>query len=183
MIQIFLKKLRKNCNGEVVDKSLTFLENKMDDKAQILIDEKEKDEISNELSEGEIDYIRSSFGSNDIFREQFREPYSIGEMVNAQKLRMENDLLFNEVDKNVVKEKSNKLIAINFKSFDQSINCFIPCYFKDTFLKALEILYLSYPELKEKEAFFLSKGNLIEKFKTLEENKIRNGDVILIMSK
>ena len=37
-----------------------------------------------------------------------------------------------------------------------------------------------YPELKNKIIFFLVNGCIVEEFKTLEQNKIRNNNKILI---
>ena len=42
------------------------------------------------------------------------------------------------------------------------------------------ILYEKYPKYVESENFFLVNGNRINKYKTLQENKINNNDVITL---
>ena len=91
---------------------------------------------------------------------------------------------FNEIkdDSNKDNEKVSidKIIAVIFTSTDQSINFPIAGLKSDLFSKLEEKLYLEYPDLRNKNIFFIAKGNIVKKNLNLEENNIKNGDHILI---
>ena len=72
------------------------------------------------------------------------------------------------------------IIAVNFVSWNQKINYPMACRKTDIFEKIEEKLYLEYPELKSKRIYFIANGKAIDKSSTLEENKIKNGNTILI---
>ena len=73
-----------------------------------------------------------------------------------------------------------KLIAIKLISVDQDID--LPIITKNTeaFSKIEKILYNKYPKYKNSENYFIVNGNQINRNMTLEENKIRNDDSIMI---
>lgn len=74
-----------------------------------------------------------------------------------------------------------KAIAINFSSINQKISNFcLVCKNTDIFVKLEEKLYNEYPEYKDIETYFMANGNKIKRFKTLEENKINNGNNIVL---
>ena len=72
--------------------------------------------------------------------------------------------------------------AINFVSQgNQDIfNYALPCKNTDLFVRLEEKLYNEYPKYKNYETYFEVKTKRIKRFKTLDENKIKNGDVINI---
>ena len=79
------------------------------------------------------------------------------------------------------KFKSNEdedIISVIFSSLDQNIHYSIPCKKSDSFSKIEQKLYKEFPQYKEKNKFFLVNGNKIEVNNTLEENNIKNSDVI-----
>ena len=78
------------------------------------------------------------------------------------------------------KVSMDKIIAVIFTSTDQSINFPIAGLKSDLFSKLEEKLYLEYPDLRNKNIFFIAKGNIVKKNLNLEENNIKNGDHILI---
>lgn len=71
-------------------------------------------------------------------------------------------------------------LNLNFTSTDQKINCTIKCKLNDKFCVVEDLLYEKYPEYKDSENFFLVNGNRINKFKTLEENGLKNDDNIIL---
>ena len=73
-----------------------------------------------------------------------------------------------------------KLITIKFISVDQTINFSTYAKINDNFSKIENILYNNYPNYKETENYFLVNGKKIIKYKTLEENKIKNNDVLTL---
>ena len=50
----------------------------------------------------------------------------------------------------------------------------------DKFSKLEDILYDKYPAYKDSENYFLFNGKRINKHRTLEENKIKNNDVLTL---
>ena len=96
----------------------------------------------------------------------------------------ELEYLFSDNNPNLQLKKNVNLvkkdITINFISIDQNIKFTITCSNLDIFSTVLEKLYLEFPELKEKSIYFIVNGNIINKLYSLERNKIRNGNQILI---
>ena len=77
--------------------------------------------------------------------------------------------------------QEKKLITVIFNSSSQHIKQFpLSCYNTDPFSVLEEKLYLEKPELKHKNVLFLSGGKVIITSQTLEQNKIKDQDVILI---
>ena len=73
-----------------------------------------------------------------------------------------------------------KMFAVNFVSngFQGIMNYSLPCKNTDLFVRIEEKLNNDYPELKDKETYFLVNGRKIKRFKTLEENQIKSNDLI-----
>ena len=73
-----------------------------------------------------------------------------------------------------------KILSINFVSMGfQDIGHYsLPCKNTDLFVKLEEKLNNDYPQLKDKETYFLVNGRRIKRFKTLDENKIKSNDII-----
>ena len=77
-------------------------------------------------------------------------------------------------------EKNERLMAIIFYSVDQKVHYPMICKNTDTIHKLEEKLYEEYPNLSERENYFLCKGGLINKFQSFEKMKIKNGDIIVL---
>ena len=54
----------------------------------------------------------------------------------------------------------------------------VVCKNTDLFVRLEEKLYNDYPQFKNYETYFEVKTKRIKRFKTLDENKIKNGDII-----
>ena len=74
-----------------------------------------------------------------------------------------------------------KLLSIKIISIDQKIK--LPIIIKNTeyFSKIEQILYQKYPNYTETENFFLVNGTRINRFLTLEQNKINNNDILTLV--
>jgi len=72
------------------------------------------------------------------------------------------------------------LISIKFTSCDQNINFSTFVKPNDNFTKIENILYDNYPNYREFENYFLVNGNIINRNKTIEQNKIKNNDIITL---
>ena len=90
----------------------------------------------------------------------------------------------NQIDNSIIelKNSNEKIITINFVSAGIKYidNYSLKCKSDDLFVKLEEKLYSVYPKLKEYETSFEVRTRRIKRFKTLDENKIKNGDFINI---
>ena len=75
-------------------------------------------------------------------------------------------------------EQNDKIMSIIFQScnFNESIIC------KNTqiFNEIENMLYKKQPEAKRENNIFLANGSIVYKYNTIEENKIKDGDVISV---
>ena len=76
--------------------------------------------------------------------------------------------------------KLHNSINLKITSVDQKILFFITCKKDDKFYSIEEKLYEKYPEYIESENYFMVNGSKINKMKTLLQNKIKNGDKIIL---
>ena len=96
----------------------------------------------------------------------------------------DNNLNNNNIKNNYINASSiklgEKILSINFVSMGfQDIGHYsLPCKNTDLFVKLEEKLNNDFPQLKDKETYFLVNGRRIKRFKTLDENKIKSNDII-----
>jgi len=76
--------------------------------------------------------------------------------------------------------KGEKLISIIFTSSDENMFYSIICKNTQKFTELETKLYNEYPEYSKSNNYFLINGNIVDKDKSLDENKIRNHDIILL---
>ena len=74
----------------------------------------------------------------------------------------------------------NDFIVINFISTDQNIRCGIGCTRDELFAEVEEKLYKKFNEFRNTNNILLHNGNSVLRFKTINENKINDGDTIQI---
>ena len=78
--------------------------------------------------------------------------------------------------------KGENLISVIFTSLDQNIYYSIICKNTEKFSKLEQKLYKKYPEYSKSDNYFLVNGNRINKYKTLNENKIKNSEIIILLT-
>ena len=78
--------------------------------------------------------------------------------------------------------KGEKLISVIFTSCDEDFQHSIISKNTEKLSKLVEQLYIDYPEYLESESqnYFISNGNKVSLFKSLDENNIHNSDVIIL---
>ena len=115
---------------------------------------------------------------------------------NLSKKNKELEKLFNNItNKNYVIELENeiklfrtyfkfsnneKLISIKFISINQDIDFTIVAKNTDVFSKIEKILYDNYPKYIDSENYFIVNGSKINTHRTLEQNKIKNNDIVTL---
>lgn len=83
-------------------------------------------------------------------------------------------------DENILKKEKLEFIIIHFISTDQNINFAIRSIKFAPFYAVENELYNKFPDYRNKKCYFTGNGDVIKVQKTLEENKIKSGDVILV---
>ena len=73
-----------------------------------------------------------------------------------------------------------KVIAITFQTIDQKVNKCFACKNTDIFVDLEKEIYDEYYEYKDIETYSICNGRKVYRFKTLEENGIKNCDKIFI---
>ena len=80
-------------------------------------------------------------------------------------------------------ESGEKILTIIFITFDESIIFPIMCKNTDMFYTIEKKFYQKYSEYKDLDNYFISNGEKINKNKSLDENNIKNNDIITILNK
>ena len=75
-----------------------------------------------------------------------------------------------------------KMMSIIFCSINQEIHYSVICKNTDLFVNIELKVYENYPQYRYNENFFTVNGNKINKYLNLEQNKIKNNDIILLNS-
>ena len=88
--------------------------------------------------------------------------------------------IMNSNDNNNINSNNNE-IKIKFISSDHKIKTEIKCSPQDIFAKVEEKLYKIYPEFRETNNSFYANAMTIIKFKTIAENKLKDGDSVLLI--
>ena len=88
--------------------------------------------------------------------------------------------------KNIINENRkfvplDQMTCIYFTSTDQKVHLPIPCIKTDIFAEVEEKLYKQLPEYRETNNSFIVNGTQILRFKTIEENKIKNSTPVLLI--
>ena len=119
-------------------------------------------------------YLNKNNNRNIIEKEK------LSEIINK------NNIEINELRKKLSRYpfellEGEKMISIIFNSGKQDIINFpIICKNTDIFVNIELKLYEKYPNYSENENFFTTSGKRINRYKSLENNKIENGSIILI---
>ena len=147
-----------------------------------LNNEKEKNKKLNEKIEKykkNINYLNDKLSENNLvyknklleYQNKIKEKI---DEINVLKSKL-NDSNINNI------QPGEKIIAVGFTSSDQTIqNFFRPCKDSDLFVKIEEKLYDEYPQYKDLETYFLVNGKKILRFKSMKENNIKNGQIIML---
>ena len=72
------------------------------------------------------------------------------------------------------------LMCVIFISVDQKVHLPVICKNTDIFTRLEKLIYDQYPEFGETENYFMVHGQKINKYKTLDYNKIKNNDIITL---
>ena len=110
--------------------------------------------------------------------------------LNKLILELQNYKSNNNINKNINNSKElimpmvegENLMGVIFNSqgFQDICNWCLPCKNTNLFIRLEEILNNKFPELKKHETYFMINATRIKRFQTLEENNIKDNDIINI---
>ena len=210
VIQKFCSKAQKNMNdlcflynGKIVDINLTFfsLANSFDKERKIIsllvTDQYAKND--SKLIKENKELKEKLLGAYKKIEEQKQEIEDLKYKMTITKSEGMNQInklmsIIENKDKQIMelKAKKNKLSnnitdmsnikAINIISVDGKVHYPMACRGNQPFSEIEAKLYERYPEYKETFNNFLCNGNVIKRYKTIDENKIRDGNTITIIA-
>jgi len=211
IIQKFCTKVQKDknslCflyNGQIINNNLTFLNlaNSFDKKRKVIsliVTEQYAKKDSKLIIENK-ELKDKLLKANKKIEEQKQEIEELKykmTMIKSEGMNQINNLMKNIEDKEKQikelkansknKKKSNnfvdisKIKAVNFLSIDGNVNHAMACRGDQSFSEIEEKLYEIYPQYRETNNVFLCCGRVIMRFKTIDENKIRDGDIVQLI--
>jgi hypothetical protein len=77
-------------------------------------------------------------------------------------------------------QPNDKLMTIMIQSFTDKFHFSIICKNSENLVRIEKEFLDEYPEYKNRNIFFLFNGSLVDKSKTLEENKIKNNSILIL---
>jgi len=206
IIRKFEIKTEKNPNdlcflygGQIIDKNLTFigLANSFDRQRKIIsvivtdnyykgnntIILKEVKELKEKLNEANKTIEELKKENQDL-------KYEITK-IKSEGMTQVNSLMeiIEKKDKEIkqLKDKPNNINldsikAIQILSSDNKIHFATSCIGTETFTEIEEKLFNRYPEYREYNHSYLCKGRVIQRFETINENGIYDGDIIIMIT-
>jgi len=177
----------KNDNTPQSDKILNENMNSNRELIKQLNEEKNKNkqllnELNNEKKKvleltNKIKLLEETYSNND----NFKKINELQKLINAKdkelnnlKLKLQNNDLLTSIN------DGEEIIAVNFTSSDQDINCPMACKNTNILARLEEKLYNDYPKYKDYHTYLTVNGIVVKRFKTLEENGIKNGNSIIV---
>ena len=92
----------------------------------------------------------------------------------------ENNINELKLNFDVLLKSEGKIFSVNFISLDETVHYSVICKNKDKFSKIESMFYDKYPEYKGTKNYFIVNGQKIDISKNLDENGIKNGDIITL---
>jgi len=115
-----------------------------------------------------------------------KENLNLNKKINELEIIIQKNNLQNNCLKKIISEKNNKLsesqklMTIIISTFDEGINYSFICKNTDNFKKIEEEFYNNYPEYINTRNIFTLNQREINVNKSIEENNIRNNDIIFL---
>ena len=157
-------------------------DNKYNELLNLLNEEKNKNKkLLEELNNEKIkvknlnDKLKKYENSNNEYIKKIKK---LEELVESKNIEIKN--LKNDNNVITTKKSGEEIVALFFTSEKQDIHRPISCKNTDTFAKIEEKIYNEYPQYKDYNTYLTVNGNVIKRFKTIDENKIKDGNTIII---
>ena len=143
-------------------------------KNKISINENNKNKL-NEITELIKNEIKNFYDFQNIIEGKDNKDIII------KNLNDENDKLKEKLSRYPLElSKGEKLISIIFTSSDENMLYSIICKNTEKFNELEKKLYNDYPQYSEHDNSFMINGKIVNKEKSLDKNKIKNNDIIIL---
>ena len=142
-----------------------------------LNEEKNKNQyLMNQVINLQVQLQNNDTNYKQMLNQKQNELYQLMFEINQLKLKINNNGDITSI------KPGEKIISINFLSSDQTVSNYSrPCKNTDIFVNLEQKLNEDFPQLKDKQYYLVNKGNIIKRFKTMDENNIKDNDIISIM--
>ena len=183
----------KDILNETLENKINYIKNlDLNELKILLVEEKDKNKkLENELNEAKNKIIKYE---NDL-KKQIDEDNTSKKILEKETKEFLIETIFKK-DKEIQelksklsslqitlkekKEEQEKIITIIIISSDEKLQYSVICKTTDEFTKIENQLYENYPEYNEINNNFILKGKIINKNLTLEQNGIKNNDIIIL---
>ena len=153
-------------NNKIIDaKKLGISINEYHKNELIKINKLLNNEINNFYDSQNINDNKDNSNKDNIIKELNNEIDKLKEKLSRYPLELSN---------------GEKLLSVIFTSSDQNMFYSIICKNTQKFIELEKKLYNDYPEYSKSDNYFMVNGNRVDKTKSLDKNKIRNNDVIIL---
>ena len=171
-------------NNNVLIKEIDELRKQLNDERNInkilKYENKELKNLINKLKQDYGDIIKKYESDNNKLKNKNKE---LKKLIDKQKQEIDDYIL---KSKNLSNNKAksfnpeDKIISVLFMTQGNNdiFNYSMPCKTTDLFIKLEEKLYQDFPKYRNIKKIFMVNTNKVLRFKTLEENKIKNNDII-----
>ena len=178
--QIFsVKQINNDINSELNHEILN-LKNELNYKNQII----DQQNLTIKNLQNQLNDLNILNNNNQSFIQKLQNNINEKEK-EIKSLKYKLSILNEELNQLKLKNSDNQnnndiSFPINFISVNQDILYPITCKTSDTIVKLEEQLYNEYPKYKDYNTYLTVNGNLIKRFKTIEDNEIKKGNVIMV---
>ena len=150
--------------------------------------ENENKSLKNKINKLTLDYNNNIKKYEIDMNKLIEKNKELEKLIDEQKKEI-NDYIFklnNLSDNNqvIAFKPGDKIISVNFltQGNQDIFNYSMACKTSDLFVRLEERLYQDYPKFRNVETFFMVNANRILRFKTLEENNIKNNTIISLFT-
>ena len=164
-----------NSYGQMNTTGNIQIDDKAFQKLEIVLGELNAEKQKNKALNEKLNlYKDSSIQLAKELKNKKEEIEKLKNQINNLKSNSSNSINLNYVN------PGEKIMAVQFTSLDQRVNRAFPCKNTTIFCRIEEMLYAEYPEFKEVNTYFTVNARPVKRFKSMQENNIQNGDVILL---
>ena len=164
-----------NNNNFTSNQEIINLRNELNNKNQIIEQQKKTiNDLQNKLSN-----LNMLNNNNQTLIKNLQNDINNKEQ---ELLCLKNELNKINLNNNIKNNMNDKrdTFTIKFMSLPQDKILSITCSNTDSIAKCEEIFYNKYPEYKDINTYLTANGNAIKRFKTIEENKIKQDNAIIV---
>ena len=175
-----IKKLEKEKEKQSQDLHLMELEiNKKNDAFEAIKNENER--LENKANKMEAERKELEKAEEERKKQEENERKKFLNYIEKTKKKfpyVEDMVIIKEGKVNI-----NELISLIIQSGDQSIQCIVICKKTEIFNNVINKVFEKNPVFKNYSNYFLCNGSIVYEYKSLEENKIKDEDAILLYKK